>query len=210
MDVASCLTCRRRKIRCSGEQPGRRILSTISQEHIDLWTFAVCKTCSDYKHVCLGYSESTAHLRSQSDSASRMPPVPPFAGRNDPSHRIARAVESCSPEPRPPPLPTTKTVPENPTQGSKQTENREGSSRDTSARTHREADSQAPGDSPESSKLGLFGIDPPSCGGLMIAILTMSASLPGRTSVSSSNRTHVPYFRYFGPTAIVPGFKQMV
>ena len=32
----------------------------------------------------------------------------------------------------------------------------------------------------------------------------------GRTSVSSSNRTHVPYFRYFGPTAIVPGFKQMV
>jgi hypothetical protein len=32
----------------------------------------------------------------------------------------------------------------------------------------------------------------------------------GRTSVSSSSRTHVPYFRYFGPTAIVPGFKQMV
>ncbi|KAJ5493757.1 Transcription factor [Penicillium fimorum] len=32
----------------------------------------------------------------------------------------------------------------------------------------------------------------------------------GRTSVSSASRTHVPYFRYFGPTAIVPGFKQMV
>ncbi|RLL95797.1 hypothetical protein CFD26_100597 [Aspergillus turcosus] len=31
-----------------------------------------------------------------------------------------------------------------------------------------------------------------------------------RTSLSSSHRTHVPYFRYFGPTAIVPGFKQMV
>lgn len=43
----------------------------------------------------------------------------------------------------------------------------------------------------------------------VIAILT-STLCPGRTSVSSSNRTHVPYFRYFGPTAIVPGFKQMV
>ena len=32
----------------------------------------------------------------------------------------------------------------------------------------------------------------------------------GRSSVSASNRAHVPYFRYFGPTAIVPGFKQMV
>lgn len=31
-----------------------------------------------------------------------------------------------------------------------------------------------------------------------------------RASVSSGSRTHVPYFRYFGPTAIVPGFKQMV
>lgn len=32
----------------------------------------------------------------------------------------------------------------------------------------------------------------------------------GRSSSSVSNRTQVPYFRYFGPTAIVPGFKQMV
>lgn len=31
-----------------------------------------------------------------------------------------------------------------------------------------------------------------------------------RTSLSFGNRTHVPYFRYFGPTAIVPGYKQMV
>lgn len=31
-----------------------------------------------------------------------------------------------------------------------------------------------------------------------------------RSSLGSTHRTHVPYFRYFGPTAIVPGFKQMV
>ncbi|KAK2882617.1 hypothetical protein FQN49_000189 [Arthroderma sp. PD_2] len=31
-----------------------------------------------------------------------------------------------------------------------------------------------------------------------------------RSALISSHRTHVPYFRYFGPTAIVPGYKQMV
>ncbi|KAJ5088630.1 hypothetical protein N7456_012246 [Penicillium angulare] len=162
---AACLTCRRRKIRCSGEQP-------------------VCKTCSDYKHVCLGYSESTAHLRSQSDSASRMPPVPPFDSNDQTNPHDERAVESCSPEPasniRSKPTSKIK-LEQSPT--SKKTDSKDASSsRDTSARVHKESTSQADGDSPESS----------------------------RTSVSSSNRTHVPYFRYFGPTAIVPGFKQMV
>ncbi|KAJ5099875.1 hypothetical protein N7532_006876 [Penicillium argentinense] len=157
---AACLTCRRRKIRCSGEQP-------------------VCKTCSDFKHVCLGYSESTAHLRSQSDSAQRAPPVSSFAN-NETNQRSSRAVESCSPDPAPAGLPNNST--EKSPQAAKSADSKDGSSRDTSARVHKELDSQQAGDSPESS----------------------------RTSVSSNSRTHVPYFRYFGPTAIVPGFKQMV
>ena len=33
---------------------------------------------------------------------------------------------------------------------------------------------------------------------------------PSPTAVRKSERHRVPYFRYFGPTAIVPGFKQMV
>ncbi|KAJ5682841.1 hypothetical protein N7462_006006 [Penicillium macrosclerotiorum] len=139
----------------------------------------VCKTCSDYKHVCLGYTESTAHLRSQSDSASRAPAVPP---PTDSSQRTNRAVESCSPEPPPAPVITPKVNTEKSPQVPKQTVPKDGSSRDTTTRTNKESDSLAAGDSPESS----------------------------RTSMSSSNRTHVPYFRYFGPTAIVPGFKQMV
>ncbi|CAL5866934.1 uncharacterized protein PFLUO_LOCUS1146 [Penicillium psychrofluorescens] len=159
---AACLTCRRRKIRCSGEQP-------------------VCKTCSDYKHVCLGYSESTAHLRSQSDSASRAPPIAAaLRAQHDPnSQRASRAIESSSPDPTPifmPPLTLDK---------SPRTSNKaelKDLSGETLLRTNKESDSQAAEDSPESS----------------------------RTSMSSSNRTHVPYFRYFGPTAIVPGFKQMV
>ncbi|KAJ5991878.1 hypothetical protein N7451_007602 [Penicillium sp. IBT 35674x] len=157
---AACLTCRRRKIRCSGEQP-------------------VCKTCTDYKHTCLGYGESTAHQRSQSDS-SRMPPAPPL-GSNDTNQRNERA-ESYSPEPAPAVAqrPLSKPTP-NKSPVSKQSDSKDASlSRDTSAR--KESDSHAAGDTPGSS----------------------------RTSLSSGNRTHVPYFRYFGPTAIVPGFKQMV
>lgn len=34
--------------------------------------------------------------------------------------------------------------------------------------------------------------------------------MTARSALISSHRTHAPYFRYFGPTAIVPGFKQMV
>ncbi|KAJ5673513.1 hypothetical protein N7507_002640 [Penicillium longicatenatum] len=158
---AACLTCRRRKIRCSGEQP-------------------VCKTCTDYKHTCLGYGESTAHQRSQSDSASRMPPAPPVDSSDTNLHK--ERAESYSPEPVPAvaPRPLSKPTP-NRSPVTKQSDSKDASlSRDTSAR--KESDSHGAGDTPGSS----------------------------RTSLSSGNRTHVPYFRYFGPTAIVPGFKQMV
>ncbi|KAJ9486307.1 hypothetical protein VN97_g7046 [Penicillium thymicola] len=157
---AACLTCRRRKIRCSGEQP-------------------VCKTCSDYKHVCLGYTESTAHLRTQSDSASRAPPR--LSAPNELTDQNAsRAIESSSPEPVPTAIPKAATDKSSKTKasGSKDI----SSLGDTPSFANKELDTQAVGDSPAS----------------------------GRTSVSSGSRTHVPYFRYFGPTAIVPGFKQMV
>ena len=32
----------------------------------------------------------------------------------------------------------------------------------------------------------------------------------GNTTLTLSTRNRMPYFRYFGPTAIMPGFKQMV
>ena len=168
----------------------------------------MCKTCSDYKHVCLGYSEPTAHLRSQSDSASRMP-APQIVGNRDSTYqRNTRAVESYSPEPAPVSAPLVRLNPDSSTV-SKSSDIKESSlSRDTSART-KESDSLPAGDSPESSKLGSDNLETYSCRCHCINIL-ISPVYSGRTSVSSSNRTHVPYFRYFGPTAIVPGFKQMV
>ncbi|KAL6229235.1 hypothetical protein BDW75DRAFT_245915 [Aspergillus navahoensis] len=56
---AACLTCRKRKTRCSGEQP-------------------VCRTCVDFNHKCLGYSESS-HGRAQSDTAPYTPTTAPLA-----------------------------------------------------------------------------------------------------------------------------------
>jgi hypothetical protein len=110
----------------------------------------VCKTCSDYKHVCLGYSESTAHLRSQSNSASRAP-GPPLAGQRDPNNQhTSRAVESSSPEP--PPGSLVRSKPDKSPQVPKQIESKDASSRDTSARTNKE-DSQTAVDTPESSKI---------------------------------------------------------
>ncbi|KAG2420943.1 hypothetical protein HFD88_000557 [Aspergillus terreus] len=161
--TAACRTCRKRKIRCSGEQP-------------------VCKTCSDYNHVCLGYSEPP-HIRPASDGASRLSAAPPVSGPSDGNHlRASVKAESRSPDspPRPtiPPRDDLDKVAEN----SKPSERKEGCSARDVSRAAKEAEPTAAGESPESN----------------------------RTSLSSSARTHVPYFRYFGPTAIVPGFKQMV
>ncbi|KAL4913530.1 fungal-specific transcription factor domain-containing protein [Aspergillus aurantiobrunneus] len=164
--TAACRTCRKRKIRCSGEQP-------------------VCKTCSDYNHECLGYSEPATHVRAHSDTASRTPTTPSLVTTTD---RVASGVPP-EVENRSPDSPKQTTL----STGSGNLDNRPevpkalklevpSQSRDASFRGTKEGEQQAVGESPESN----------------------------RTSVSSNSRTHVPYFRYFGPTAIVPGFKQMV
>lgn len=171
------------------------LVDTLTHGHV-----TVCKTCSDYKHVCLGYTDSTAHLRSQSDSASRTQ-GPPLAGSKEASQRVSRAVESCSPEPPPTSAPRVK--PEKSPQAPKQLD-KDASSRETSLRTNKESDSLGVGGSPESGEFEWL-----RCG-VWYHNVDRHRFRAGRTSVSSSNRTHVPYFRYFGPTAIVPGFKQMV
>ncbi|KAJ5901544.1 hypothetical protein N7495_002072 [Penicillium taxi] len=138
--------------------------------------YKACKTCSDYKHVCLGYSESTAHLRSQPDSTSRM------SGSNDRSKQHSSQLESYSPDSKlaPTSIPQAE-FGEPPVQKTSDAKEPQ-SSLNESARMNKEFKSQVVDDSPKSN----------------------------HTSVTSSNRTHVPYFRYFGRTAIVPGFKQMV
>src|SRR5699024_50211 len=84
------------------------------------------------------------------------------------------------------------------------------SSKDASSRIDIDAGQQAAEGSPDSGKLEtspcLLLPSGPGPG----YTDTYHRHYVGRSSVSASNRTYVPYFRYFGPTAIVPGFKQMV
>ncbi|KAE8353355.1 C6 transcription factor [Aspergillus coremiiformis] len=161
---AACRTCRKRKIRCSGEQP-------------------VCKTCSDYNHICLGYSEPSTHTRSQSDVASRTPTIPPLLGPSD-SSSMPLKVESRSPDSPPrAAIPLNDNRLDKSSGAPKPLKLKDTSlTRETSVKIIKDSEQHTAGESPESS----------------------------RTSLSSTARTHVPYFRYFGPTAIVPGFKQMV
>ncbi|PLN83453.1 fungal-specific transcription factor domain-domain-containing protein [Aspergillus taichungensis] len=162
---AACRTCRKRKIRCSGEQP-------------------VCRTCSDYNHECLGYSDQPPSARPQPEVASKSPTMRTLPDPSEPgASRKNTQVESGpsnSPSRNAPPPPIASI--EKSFESTNLPEIQNGSvSRDMS-RTTKESEQQTTGETPESS----------------------------RTSLSSGARTHVPYFRYFGPTAIVPGFKQMV
>lgn len=150
-----------------------------------------CKTCSDYKHVCLGYSESTGHIRSQSDSTPRF---------NDRAQHGSR-VETCSPDPDL----ATKSIPQaeyiEPVQKTSDIKELH-SSNNESAHMNKDVKPHAVDESSKSSTSRLFVI-------FDFAVSFLSY-LTGPISATSNNRTHVPYFRYFGRTAIVPGFKQMV
>lgn len=115
----------------------------------------VCKTCSDYNHVCLGYSEPP-HIRPASDGASRLSAAPPVSGPSDGNHlRASVKAESRSPDspPRPtiPPRDDLDKVAEN----SKPSERKEGCSARDVLRTAKEAEPTAAGESPESSMLSV-------------------------------------------------------
>ncbi|GCB26069.1 hypothetical protein AAWM_08954 [Aspergillus awamori] len=155
-------------------------------------------------------AEPSAHARSQSDAASRTPTIAPLPTPGDATAlRAARKAASRSPSsPRRTIVPITDGV-DKPSEALKPLEPKEEPLPiDTSSRTTKEFEQPNNGASPESSTLlGLFWLL--ECL-VWVAMAHQALYRLGRTSLSSSARTHVPYFRYFGPTAIVPGFKQMV
>ncbi|EZF28858.1 hypothetical protein H109_00957, partial [Trichophyton interdigitale MR816] len=164
-----CRTCRKRKSRCSGEQP-------------------VCKTCTDYGHTCLGYSDPASAQPDASSSSTTTaaavaaPATRPAAqsdvkgkeaaGKPDGPKEKAKESEVLG---RSVPVPSTVACEQ------RRTADVTNQAQDSQREIHVEDIAQAIS-SPEST----------------------------RSALISSHRTHVPYFRYFGPTAIVPGFKQMV
>lgn len=118
----------------------------------------VCKTCSDYNHICQGYSEPSAHARSQSDAASRTPTIAPLPPPSDATAlRAARKAASRSPSsPRRTIVPITDGA-DKPSEALKLLEPKEEPlPTDTSSRTTKDLEQQNNGASPESSMLWHF------------------------------------------------------
>ncbi|KAK9414538.1 putative Zn(2)-C6 fungal-type domain-containing protein [Seiridium unicorne] len=188
---AACLTCRRRKTRCAGEQPQ-------------------CSTCVKNGHKCLGYTDVPDRKR---DSISGVSPDDVLADHQDLEYVGDEVNGDQSPWKH----------------------NKSGIKRrdteDSAASSHRLSDSphtsnlssvrlksetiewedQQPLAQPGSGKLARRPTDPRNS-----SVSTQDGRSPSiRSPILHHSHNHsesyrVPYFRYFGPTAIVPGFKQMV
>ncbi|GME58725.1 uncharacterized protein LTHEOB_2643 [Neofusicoccum parvum] len=155
---SACLTCRRRKTRCSGERPA-------------------CETCLKNNHSCGGYGPDTEPGKdgSAGDAVERRASV---ASNTDKRSSLS--------SPRLPPQ--------------KQQQQPESAGMARPALSH-------------GVSTGSPAIDPAleaATNGPASATADDASQASSRFSLSLSIRNRMPYFRYFGPTAIMPGFKQMV
>ncbi|CAH0045413.1 unnamed protein product [Clonostachys solani] len=186
--TAACLTCRRRKTRCAGERPK-------------------CSTCTKNGHKCLGYPEEKKDGGDAGDGK-----VDDFEERPD----IEDSIEEDDKKPK-------KLANIITTQQPHQSRRRSGpaSSPQSSTRpfTNQHGNTASP-TVPSKASASPTMLNAPTAASSahpmpaqsMATHNSLTSEDPGSPSMRRSiNHSHrVPYFRYFGPTAIVPGFKQMV
>ncbi|KAI1759087.1 fungal-specific transcription factor domain-containing protein [Hypoxylon sp. FL1150] len=190
---AACLTCRKRKTRCAGEHP-------------------TCSTCTKNGHVCLGYSDGLEKSSSKKDHGRGSGSVDDASfdidedDYVDDEPEVDRKRWKCSKD------------------GIKQFE-----LPDNSPKSARRMSESAPAHTKPDIRLKSESIDweepRPSSHRTPRPEPTRRPTNPrnpsfstegghsetGHSPVQYHNESHrVPYFRFFGPTAIVPGFKQMV
>lgn len=189
----------------------------------------MCSTCLESNYICQGYGETTAPSapsRPQSAAASRSPAHPSAlsnSNNDDSTNQSASAPSSYrSPDSQPPttaPPSNFDRLPE-----AMQSQNVQGDhlamntgasygTRNMPFNADKESGQQAAADSPDSSKsknsLSIRSIRMPTDIS-KIRCLPIPFSRTDRSILNVNDHANVPYFRYFGPTAIVPGFKQMV
>lgn len=169
---SACLTCRRKKTRCSGGQPAARARYVGIHSDQTIGERPFCGTCLQQKHDCAGYGDDNGPSEANREAKKvmrRASNVPTTASNNATSNAPSRRAE----QPIDPQLTRPLLL------------------HGTSVVSHN-SDSSFTQPSPKREE------DPGS---------TRSARSPG---LSLSMRNRMPYFRYFGPTAIVPGLRQMV
>lgn len=182
-----CRTCRKRKTRCDGKRP-------------------LCSTCTDNGHECLGYAEGSDGTGSSIRKELRSPERGDGDGDGDEG-------ESAHTHLRRPGILRENSRDKIPQQFQQKTNTITSKPRVETDRFYLAGDAPKRGGSEDvghnrtkSQRVDyrdevLFADDGTSP-------LEREQPLLSETTISESHR--VPYFRYFGPTAIVPGFKQMV
>ncbi|KAJ1338729.1 proline utilization trans-activator [Microdochium nivale] len=183
---AACLTCRKRKTRCAGEHP-------------------VCSTCTKNGHECLGYTDH------QDDSSNKKDDHEELEHRDQDSHDLEHPVITLEPrreggqsrEGRP----FTSTA--------KNGKNRQGTEQAQRSSQVKSVGTEWQEHSRRDSVQKPVPVRRPSEVSMRQNSFSTEdgSSSIGRSPLqtySSESQSVVPYFRYFGPTAIVPGFKQMV
>ncbi|KAI9741764.1 MAG: hypothetical protein M1834_000150 [Cirrosporium novae-zelandiae] len=145
--------------------------------------YTVCKTCSDYGHTCLGYADSGQQTTIPEDQTR---PPGQRANPSQPRNDDKEVQKSPSPEKDRDSTISQGKMPKIQEDRTPINEehNHPPSYFDTGRKILQEHDRSS---------------QPP----------TDDATSPA-SSLNPNARNKVPYFRYFGPTAIVPGFKQMV
>ncbi|RPB01882.1 hypothetical protein L873DRAFT_1674713 [Choiromyces venosus 120613-1] len=188
---AACKTCRKRKTRCSGEKP-------------------ICETCRQNGHSCLGYSDptnstpvSSAHQTQRQQSRARSESTPTV---------VTTPTDKPLKEPLFSPTPSPHDRPRRPSVQqplpSEQHELRGTESRAKSQKRKSTDYHDAAGRGNEHDMDSSGRVDGGSGGELTDE--GPSPVLRYRSPPSQRLAHRMPYFRYFGPTAIVPGYKQMV
>ncbi|KAM7208523.1 Fungal specific transcription factor domain containing protein [Naviculisporaceae sp. PSN 640] len=193
---AACLTCRKRKTRCAGEKP-------------------ICSTCTKNGHTCLGYNDLVERSVKKEDGDE---PTIARGGHGDvaPSSKGEPGdeyimVDDDDDDDHRRHLKGAGTMRAGfvSQDGPSRRDSRESASSHTvSANQHHQHGSDWDHDTKSQSsgktmRMSVYG-------------QTASYSEDGRSSNNRSPVQHhtetrkMPYFRYFGPTAIVPGYKRMV
>ncbi|KAG0129213.1 hypothetical protein HOY82DRAFT_488401 [Tuber indicum] len=188
---AACKTCRKRKTRCSGEKP-------------------ICETCRQNGHSCLGYSDptnsapvSSAHQtqRQQSQARSESTPTVVTTLTDKPLKEPLFSPTPSSPHDRPrkpsvqQPLPSEQRELRGTESGVKSQKRKSTGYHDAAGRGYEYDMDSRRADGGSGGELTDEGPSP-------------VLRYPSPPSQRLAHR--MPYFRYFGPTAIVPGYKQMV
>ncbi|KAJ2965184.1 hypothetical protein NQ176_g10740 [Zarea fungicola] len=200
---AACLTCRRRKTRCDGERP-------------------ICSTCTKNGHKCLGYPEDTKRDGDPADSR--------YEQTDDHDQDTAAAASSSHQHFRSEPDSSSSSIQRASWKADQQASSRDASTLPSSSMDTRRRQSTSQPNATSSAPINHNTQRAPANMANPATVASagheqspsMSSSHPPQTSSTddfpssptslrrNQNSHRIPYFRYFGPTAIVPGFKQMV